>query len=122
MSTNAVFGTQEISHTAQIGVSIEPENNILQLTPATVSFSRFQSSWIANKKLPSFQQTNVSTYFEFGKKMLENFFNFSSSFSITQNQMVPNPSETFVPLSTLSTWFQNFQRRLEQNPDFWKFI
>lgn len=52
--------------------------------------------------------------------MLENFVNFATSFTVTQSQMVPNYNETFVPLSTLNTWYQNFQRRLEQNPDFWK--
>lgn len=52
--------------------------------------------------------------------MLQNFYNFVSSFAVTQSQMTANPSETFVPLSTLNMWFQNFKRRLEQNPNFWK--
>ncbi|XP_055614213.1 protein OPI10 homolog [Uranotaenia lowii] len=95
-----IFGSNlPISHIAQIGVSIEPEASLVQQTPVT---------------------TTTDTYYQFGQKMLENFFNFVSSFSISQSQMVPNPQETFVPLSTVQTWFTNFQRRLEQNPNFWK--
>lgn len=103
MATNGttnVFGSNlPISHIAQIGVSIEPEASLLQQTPAT---------------------TSTDTYYQFGQKMIQNFFNFVSSFSVTQSQMVPNPSETFVPLSTVQTWFTNFERRLQQNPNFWK--
>ncbi|XP_037047947.1 protein OPI10 homolog [Bradysia coprophila] len=95
----SIFGSQPISHIAQVGVSIEPEQNVIQQTPST---------------------TNTTTYLQFGRKMLENFFNFSSSFALTQSQMVPNPNETFVPLSTLQTWYTNFERRLQQNPNFWK--
>ena len=95
------FGEGAISHDAQIGISIEPEMSVAQ-----------QSTMAATNE--------VSTYFEFGKRMLENFFNYASSFTINQAQMTPNPAETYVPLSTLATWFQNFQRRLEQNPNFWK--
>lgn len=95
-----VFGNNlPISHIAQIGVSIEPEASLMQQTPATAG---------------------TDTYFQFGQKMIQNFFNFVSSFSITQAQMVPNPNETFVPLSTVQTWFTNFERRLQQNPNFWK--
>ncbi|XP_063708344.1 protein OPI10 homolog [Culicoides brevitarsis] len=100
MDQGSVFGQQQISHTAQIGVSIEPEVNVLQ-----------QTSAIAN---------TGNSYLQFGQKILENFFNFASSFAVTQSQMQPNPMETFVPLSTLQSWYVNFQRRLEQNPNFWK--
>ncbi|XP_052902081.1 protein OPI10 homolog [Anopheles moucheti] len=97
---NNVFGSNlPISHTAQIGVSIEPESSLVQQTPST---------------------TTSSTYYQFGQKILENFFNFVSSFSVTQSQMTPAPNETFVPLSTLQTWYTNFERRLQQNPNFWK--
>jgi protein Hikeshi len=93
-------GLGDISHIAQVGISIEPEQNVIS-----------QTSSINNE---------VAGYFDFGKKMLENFMNFVTSFTTTQSQMVVNPSETYVPLSTVTTWFNNFQRRLEQNPNFWK--
>lgn len=129
-----VFGSQPISHTAQIGVSIEPENQVTQLEPATVSICRnwlwFLLEYILLGKIRLVEnfiwifqllfQTNTSSYVQFGQKMLENFINFVSSFAVTQAQMVPNPSETFVPLSTIQTWYQNFERRLQQNPNFWK--
>ncbi|PWS21225.1 hypothetical protein DKP78_24705, partial [Enterococcus faecium] len=32
----------------------------------------------------------------------------------------PNPSETFIPASSIMKWYENFQRRMQQNPYFWK--
>ncbi|XP_030636381.1 protein Hikeshi isoform X2 [Chanos chanos] len=40
--------------------------------------------------------------------------------SFTQAQMTPNPSEMFVPASSILKWYENFQRRMAQNPNFWK--
>ena len=92
-----------ISHMAQIGISIETLDQLSQQTPssqATVS--------------------TAETFVEFSRKMLENFFNFATSFTQSQSQMTPNPTETYVPLSTVQTWYENFQRRLQQNPFFWR--
>ncbi|XP_046560052.1 protein Hikeshi-like [Haliotis rubra] len=97
-----MFG-QQASHNAQIGISVEPLSQLAQQTPVT------QAS-----------VSSVEAFVEYSRKMLENFFNFASSFAVTQSQMTPNPSETFVPISTLQKWFENFQRRLEQNPNFWR--
>lgn len=115
-----VFGSQPISHIAQIGVSIESEAAVNQLVPATVRKTKITQMNIYFNVFNSISQTAASNYSQFGQKMLENFFNFVSSFAVTQSQMVPNPSETFVPLSTTQAWYQNFERRLQQNPNFWK--
>lgn len=91
------------SHLAQIGISALPLSELEQQTPAA--------------------QAAISTmepFVEFSKKMCENLFNYVSSFAQTQSQMTPNPTETFVRLSTLQTWYQNFERRLQQNPYFWR--
>ncbi|XP_076471444.1 protein Hikeshi-like [Babylonia areolata] len=100
------FGSlaQQQSHLAQIGISVEPLDQLSQQTPVTSCLS----------------ETSVAPFVEFSSKMLESFFNYASSFAVRQADMVPNPAETFVPLSTLQKWFENFQRRLQQNPTFWK--
>lgn len=92
-----MFGDSSISHIAQVGVSIEPIATVMQQTPATTA----------------------ENYHVFGKKMLDNFVNFVSSFTVSQNQM-DGGGGLYVPLTTITTWFNNFQRRLEQNPNFWK--
>lgn len=88
---------------AQIGISVEPVTQLQQQIP-----------------VPQAAVSTVEPFMEFSQKMLENFFNYAASFAVTQNQMTPNPSETFVPLSTLQNWFQTFQRRLQQNIYFWR--
>ncbi|XP_060585406.1 protein OPI10 homolog [Ruditapes philippinarum] len=98
------FGQMEPqSHLAQIGISVEPLTELSQQTPATLT-----------------KTANVEPFVEFSKTMCENLFNYASSFTQTQAQMVPNPNEMFVPLSKLQQWYENFLRRLQQNPYFWR--
>lgn len=98
------FGSMTFeTHLAQIGISVEPLTQLAQQTPDTFA-----------------NTSNVEPFLEFGRKMLESFFNFASSYTITQAQMTPNPNETYVPISPLQNWFTNFQRRFEQNPYFWR--
>ncbi|XP_049888037.1 protein OPI10 homolog isoform X2 [Pectinophora gossypiella] len=96
----STFGQQQICHNAQIGISIEPENNV-QLLASSVA-----------------QQ--AEDYVTFAQKMLDNLVNFVASFTVTQEQMTLTPGVLYIPLSTLQTWYQNFERRLQQNPNFWK--
>lgn len=96
-----VFGVSKISHVAQIGISIEPVN-IIEQQSAVVS------------------ENATHSFVEFAQKMISGFLNYVSSFSITQAQMTPNPTENFVPLSTVQSWYATFERRFQQNPNFWK--
>ncbi|XP_019865549.1 protein OPI10 homolog [Aethina tumida] len=96
--SNQMFGQTNIVHNAQIGISIEP--------------------------LGSIQEVNTSNTpqdnFTFAQKMLENFMNYVLSYSTTQASMTPDVNATYVPLSTIQNWYTNFERRLQQNPNFWK--
>ncbi|KAF7400559.1 protein OPI10 [Vespula maculifrons] len=100
-SNLGIFGIGKISHVAQIGISVDPLN-VIEQQAATVS------------------ETATNSFIEFVQKMLTSFLNYVSSFSITQPQMTPNPTENFVPLSTIQGWYETFERRLQQNPNFWK--
>ena len=93
----------DLVNSAQIGISVEPLDQLQNQTPA------------ANTCV-----SNVDSFVQFSTKMVENLYNYVSSFGLTQSQMVPNPSETFVPLSSLQTWYNNFKRKLEYDPNFWK--
>ncbi|ELU03246.1 hypothetical protein CAPTEDRAFT_191635 [Capitella teleta] len=102
-STVTPFATYGVNHAAQIGISAEPLDQLSGHTPAA-------------NTVPS----AAESFTEFSKRMLENFYNYASSFAITQAQMTPTPSQTYVPLSTLTSWFSNFERKLQQNPYFWR--
>ena len=43
--------------------------------------------------------------FQFTQKMLDNFYNFASSFAVSQAQMTPSPSEMFIPANVVLKWY-----------------
>lgn len=91
------------SSVAQVGVSVEALELLAQQIPAS-----------------SAAVSTVDSFLDFTQKMLDNLYNFASSFAVSQAQMAPNPTETFIPSSCILKWYENFQRRLAQNPNFWK--
>ncbi|KAF0299423.1 Protein OPI10 [Amphibalanus amphitrite] len=93
---------QQFSHNAQVGIAVEPEVQVAGLTPAAA------------------EPSTVPSFVEFVQKMLQNFVNYATSFSVTPAQMAVAPNESYVPLSVVQRWYDNFQRRLEMNPNFWK--
>lgn len=82
---------------AQIGISIESLHAIEQSTPVSAS-----------------TVSTVSTFIEFSNKMLENFMNYITSFS------TGSMNGEYVPISAVKTWYENFQRRMQANPYFWR--
>ncbi|GLH08295.1 hypothetical protein R5R35_002534 [Gryllus longicercus] len=96
-----MFGMQQQSHLARIGISVEPLQEVQQ-----------QSANVAS------EMNNVVHLF--GQKMLENFVNYTSSFVVSPAQIIPNANESYIPLSTMQTWYNNFLRKLQQNPNFWR--
>ncbi|KAL7380586.1 hypothetical protein ABVT39_020238 [Epinephelus coioides] len=88
---------------AQVGVSVESLDQLAQQIPVS-----------------SAAVSTVDSFLQFTQKMLDSLYNFASSFAVSQAQMTPNPSETFIPSSCVLKWYENFQRRLSQNPNFWK--
>lgn len=55
--------------------------------------------------------------------MTQNLVDYLSSFVAT----IPDPnhpgvSAEVIPVKAVQTWYQNFERRLRDNPNFWKFL
>jgi len=94
---NAFSQFPSISINAQIGISIEP---LLNAEMQTTSIEPAQ---------------NVSTFVEFTQKMVQNLYNYVSSYA------VDGPQQTsMVPLLSVQKWYENFERKLNLNPNFWK--
>ncbi|KAB7501135.1 Protein Hikeshi [Armadillidium nasatum] len=94
---------QSVAHHAQVGISVEPLQQIIGLTPVTNS-----------------EPSSLPSFVEFSKFVCENVYNYASGFAQTPNQIVPVPNENYLPLSILTRWYEYFTRKLEQNPNFWK--
>lgn len=91
------------STNAQIGILVEQLTEIAQKTPSADT-----------------QASKVENFTEFSQKMLENFFNYASSFAVTPGQCVMDTSTTYVPIQVLQNWYASFQRKLQMDPHFWK--
>ncbi|XP_074605594.1 protein OPI10 homolog [Brevipalpus obovatus] len=99
--TNAFgFNQPIVSQFAQIGIALEPLAQIQQMT-ADVSVNPI----------------NGENMLTMAAKTAENLFNFACSFART---LLPDSNEQFVPLSAVYQWYQNFLRKLEQDPKFLK--
>jgi len=94
------------SHLMQIGISVETVSALQQLTPAAGVNAT----------------ASADSYRDFCMHMLHNCYNYLASFATTRTQLALSdaPSSEFVPLVHLRTWYENFERRLAQNPNFWK--
>lgn len=90
------FNQTAVSHVAQIGISIDPLIDIKDMTPCI-----------------SLSNDHMAT---FATKTAENLFNFVSSFS----KNVPGTNEQVVPLTVVQTWYQNYLKKIEMNPNFLK--
>ncbi|EJW75366.1 hypothetical protein WUBG_13726 [Wuchereria bancrofti] len=89
---------------AQIGISVESLAVIASKLPTEGATSSQQSSFM-----------------EFAEKMLQNFVNHLQSFAVRLPRPAnPGESTDFIPASAVQSWYTNFLRRLQQNPEFWK--
>jgi len=79
---------------AQIGISIEPMETIEQRMQETLNVNT----------------TSVSTadMQEFATKMCQNLYNYVLSFA----------NQGHIPISTIDKWYENFQRKVKNDPSF----
>lgn len=108
---DTVLDSGALTSAAILGISIEP---LAQVADQSASVAAEAS------KLSDFQQ--------FAQRMLENFFNYASSFAVQIPVPAPNgpqigsaPSmESIVPLKTVNQWYERFTRQFQADPYFWR--
>lgn len=94
------FNQSIVPHHAQIGISIEPLSQITQLTPDL-----------------GVNPINAESIQRLASNTAQNLLNYAASFA---QRVLSNSNDQYVPLSVIYQWYQNFIRKLEQNPNFWK--
>ncbi|XP_033639787.1 protein Hikeshi-like isoform X2 [Asterias rubens] len=94
---------QPMKTMSQIGISVEPLHVIQHQIPAETT-----------------QTSTLTSFSEFSMKMLENFYDYASSFEINQSQMTPQPNISWIPMTVLDKWFQNFKNKMAQDQNFWR--
>ncbi|KAK6746916.1 hypothetical protein RB195_000265 [Necator americanus] len=66
-------------------------------------------------------QTNQqSTLAEFAETMLRNLVNHAESYATKLSRPDGQGFADYIPVSALQEWYNNFRRRFEQNPYFWR--
>jgi len=111
---------------AQIGISIEPINLIESRTQGltsntsnnNITASTGNSSSSTNTALVpigggSNQMGQLKDMQDFALKMCENLFNYLRSFA-------SQSTGDMIPSSALDKWYENFQRKMKNDPFFWK--
>ena len=64
-----------------------------------------------------------SQFHEFAEKMVRNFVNFAQSFVVSVPRPEnPSTSAEVIPVNVIENWYNNFNRRLRENPNFWKVL
>lgn len=105
----------QMSTSATLGISIEPIE-VVQRELATLNQSTTSSALVKSG-------VNVSQVGEMAGRVLENLYNYCTSFA-TQNlpvNAIPLGQLTengYLPLKTFQTWYENLSRKLASNPNY----
>uniref|UniRef100_A0A914CMI7 Hikeshi-like domain-containing protein n=1 Tax=Acrobeloides nanus TaxID=290746 RepID=A0A914CMI7_9BILA len=103
--TNSAFNFTTAG-SIQMGIQVEPLAAIEQKIPAEGTAASQQSQ-----------------FHEFAEKMVRNFVNFAQSFVVTVPRPEnPSTSAEVIPVNVIENWYNNFNRRLRENPNFWKVL
>ncbi|KAJ1364829.1 hypothetical protein KIN20_025003 [Parelaphostrongylus tenuis] len=68
------------------------------------------------------EATQQSTLGEFAETMLRNLVNHAESYTTRLARSDGHGFADYIPVSALQEWYNNFRRRFEQNPYFWRSI
>lgn len=101
------YAQDPIARVAQIGISIEPIDTVLQMVPATDTSA-----------------SNITSLIAFMNKTVESLFNYCSSYARPISQycsaMDLTPETQLVPLQSVQSWYESYIKRLQMDQNFWK--
>ncbi|KAL8750410.1 MAG: hypothetical protein Q9184_006431 [Pyrenodesmia sp. 2 TL-2023] len=98
----------DVAQQITIGISIEPAANIQAQLAALQSSTSLSALVVANKR-PSPVSTKV-----LAQRIIKNAFNFLASFA----GQTTVGGEEMVPLRSFRSWWEKFERRVENDPGF----